>query len=126
VELYLYYSLYVFMTRTEKTLYDVASHDKCFALSEECAQCPLILTFVIIIVVVVSLRYYDYSFFGFVLLGCSENTHKSLDHVWECVRKYWILTILKPFSVGKFMLCGCDLWKFREFLFPLKNLAPQM
>lgn len=43
--------------------------------------------------------------------------------VWKKIQNtHYIKTI----SVGKFVVCGCDRWKCREFLFSLKNLAPQV
>lgn len=87
------------------------------------AQRPSVVTFATIII---NHRYSGYSFLGVVLIGCSEITHKSWDHVWEYGGKYRIRAILKPFSVGKFVVCGCDLWKCKEFLFSLKHLAPEM
>jgi len=43
--------------------------------------------------------------------------------MWDYGRKYRILIILKPFSVGKFVVCGCDLRKCREFLFSFKKFG---
>jgi hypothetical protein len=98
------------------------------ALSEECEQCPSIVTFIIVIIIISSSSsinhcYNAYSFLGVILIVCSEITHKSWDRMWEYGRKYRILTILKPFSVGKFVVFGCDCLKCGEILFSLKNLA---
>ena len=65
-------------------------------------------TYNYIIIIIINHRYNGYSFLGAALIGCSEITHKIWDHVWEYGRKYRILTILNTFSVGKFLVCGCD------------------
>jgi len=48
--------------------------------------------------------------------GCSAALHKRSDHQKANGRKWGAHEILKAFSFGKFLVHGCNPWRWEEFL----------